>query len=69
MQHPVMGASELEFRKNFIGMAGEIAVSKEQQLDQPNHRRLASCAGGTTVRRTTFGLVGEWVGTFHNHVR
>ena len=33
MQHPVVRASEAELRQHVVGIAGEVAIGEEQQLD------------------------------------
>jgi hypothetical protein len=40
MQHPVVGAAEAEIFEDGVGVAGEIAISKEQQLGELQKLRL-----------------------------
>ena len=54
MQHPVMGAAEAEFRQHLVGIADEIPIGEEQELDDLPHR--LAIASGTRLReRWTVG--------------
>src|SRR5262245_36373427 len=43
MQHPVMGAPETEFRQHVVGIADEIPISEEQELDDVPDRLVPAC--------------------------
>jgi len=39
MQHAVMGAAKSEFRQDIVGIADEVAIGEEQELDPPMKSR------------------------------
>jgi hypothetical protein len=43
MQHPVMGAPETEFRQHVVGIADEVAIGEEQELDDVPDRLVPAC--------------------------
>ncbi len=51
MQHPVMRAPEAELGERLVGVAHEVAIGEEQQLDQVENR-LARPAGQGRYQRS-----------------
>src|SRR5262245_44471722 len=43
MQHPVMSAPEIEFRQHVVGIADEVAIGEEQELDDVPDRLVPAC--------------------------
>jgi hypothetical protein len=41
MQHPVMSTSKAELRQDFVGVANEVSVGKEQEFDQVERHHVA----------------------------
>ena len=58
MQHPVMGAAEAELGEHLVGVADEIAVGEEQQLDDVpdrlRRRRPGTLGAGRRLRRQSW---------------
>ena len=58
MQHPVMGAPETEVGQDAVGIADEVAIGEEEQLDQVVGRPLAGMVLG---RRAGAWRTAAWV--------